>query len=370
MPSTDAEDFEHVFYESPLPLLICDRATLRYVAVNEAASELYGYSEIEMRRLACHDVGPPLRALAGSTYRSLHRRRDGSHIYVTMTANATTWQSREALIIIVVEARDAADAPLLMDLRLALGRGQLALAYQPVVDAKTGEVTAVEALLRWHHPDRGILFPKDFIDAAERDGRMHEIGNWVLAEACAQAKLWQRVFPGLRMSVNVSGSQFTGCALTQQITVALERANLSPSLLNIEVTETTAIEDVRRTGEVLREIKDLGVGTTLDDFGTGYNSLSYLKSLPVDTLKIDREFISDILTSRPGRAITEAIVNLAARLNVRVVAEGIENSAQRDLLGHLGVHELQGYFFGKPAPAAEIEVLLCSAPSGYAAAGG
>jgi EAL domain-containing protein (putative c-di-GMP-specific phosphodiesterase class I) len=364
------EDFEHVFYESPLPLLICDRATLRYVAVNEAASELYGYSEMEMSRLALHDIGPPIRTIASTCHRSLHRRRNGSLVYVTMASKATTWKSREALIITVVEAREATDAPLITDLRLAAGRGQFALAYQPMVSAKTGEITGVEALLRWHHPSRGTLLPKHFIDDAERDGRMFEIGEWVLAQACAQAKRWQCVSPGLRMSVNVSACQFTGPALTRQIALALEEADLQPSLLNIEVTETTAIEDIARTSTILRDLKQLGVETTLDDFGTGYSSLSYLKNLPVDALKIDREFISDILTNGADLAITEAIVNLARRLGVRVVAEGVEYAGQRQLLERLGVDEMQGYFFGKPVSAAETDRLLFDDPSGYAAAGG
>jgi diguanylate cyclase (GGDEF)-like protein/PAS domain S-box-containing protein len=236
------------------------------------------------------------------------------------------------------------------DLRRSLGRDEMRLHYQPIVDTVTGKVAAHEALLRWQHPVRGLLAPDEFIQAAEETGLILKIGEWVLREAC----MWA-TFIGterkLLINVNLSARQFNDPKLPQLVSAALRETGLPPELLELEITESTAMQQTDLTLTTLKKLKDLGVSIAIDDFGTGYSSLAYLKRFPVDKLKIDRSFIADVTKMKEQRAIVEAIVALAHALDLKVIAEGVENEAQRRFLRSCGCEYLQGYAAGKPADA-------------------
>jgi diguanylate cyclase (GGDEF)-like protein/PAS domain S-box-containing protein len=236
------------------------------------------------------------------------------------------------------------------DLRRALGRDEMRLHYQPIVDTVSGKVAAHEALLRWQHPVRGILPPDEFIQAAEETGLILKIGEWVLREAC----MWA-TFIGterrLLINVNLSARQFNDPKLPQLVSAALRESGLPSELLELEITESTAMQQTDVTLTTLKKLKDLGISIAIDDFGTGYSSLAYLKRFPVDKLKIDRSFVADITKMKEQRAIVEAIVALAHALDLKVIAEGVENEAQRKFLRGCGCEYIQGFAAGKPADA-------------------
>ena len=236
------------------------------------------------------------------------------------------------------------------DLRRALGRDEMRLHYQPIVDTVSGKVAAHEALLRWQHPVRGLLSPEEFIQVAEETGLILKIGEWVLREAC----MWA-TFIGIErkflINVNLSARQFNDPKLPQLVSAALRETGLPPELLELEITESTAMQQTDITLSTLKKLKDLGVSIAIDDFGTGYSSLAYLKRFPVDKLKIDRSFVSDIPKMKEQRAIVEAIMALAKALDLKVIAEGVENEAQRKFLRACGCEYLQGFAAGKPADA-------------------
>jgi diguanylate cyclase (GGDEF)-like protein/PAS domain S-box-containing protein len=236
------------------------------------------------------------------------------------------------------------------DLRRSLGRDEMRLHYQPIVDTVSGKVAAHEALLRWQHPVRGLLSPEEFIQAAEETGLILKIGEWVLREAC----MWA-TFIGIErkflINVNLSARQFNDPKLPQLVSAALRETGLPPELLELEITESTAMQQTDVTLTTLKKLKDLGVSIAIDDFGTGYSSLAYLKRFPVDKLKIDRSFVSDIPKMKEQRAIVEAIMALAKALDLKVIAEGVENEAQRKFLRACGCEYLQGFAAGKPADA-------------------
>jgi EAL domain-containing protein (putative c-di-GMP-specific phosphodiesterase class I) len=236
------------------------------------------------------------------------------------------------------------------DLRRSLGRDEMRLHYQPIVDTANGKVVAHEALLRWQHPVRGLLTPEEFIQAAEETGLILKIGEWVLREAC----MWA-TFIGterkLLINVNLSARQFTDPKLPQLVSHALRESGLPSELLELEITESTAMQQTDATLSTLRKLKDLGVSIAIDDFGTGYSSLAYLKRFPVDKLKIDRSFVADIVKMKEQRAIVEAIVALAHALDLKVIAEGVENDAQKKFLRGCGCEYIQGFATGKPADA-------------------
>jgi diguanylate cyclase (GGDEF)-like protein/PAS domain S-box-containing protein len=236
------------------------------------------------------------------------------------------------------------------DLRRALGRDEMRLHYQPIVDTVTGKVAAHEALLRWQHPLRGLLAPDEFIHAAEETGLILKIGEWVLQEACMWAT-FIGIERGFLMNVNLSARQFNDPKLPQLVSAALRESGLPPELLELEITESTAMQQTDLTLSTLKKLKDLGVSIAIDDFGTGYSSLAYLKRFPVDKLKIDRSFVADVTKMKEQRAIVEAIVALAHALGLKVIAEGVENEAQRKFLRSCGCEYLQGFATGKPADA-------------------
>ncbi len=236
------------------------------------------------------------------------------------------------------------------DLRRALSRGELRAYFQPIVDTNTGKVAAHEALARWQHPERGLLLPAEFIQVAEDTGLILKIGEWMLMEACRWAT-FIGVERGLPVSVNLSARQFNDPKLVQIVSRALKETGLPARLLELEITESTAMQQTDVTMGTLRKLKELGVSIALDDFGTGYSSFSYLKLFPVNTLKIDRSFIADVERDGDHRAIVAAIIALAQVLNVRVVAEGVETEGQKQFLRGFGCERVQGYLTGRPLDA-------------------
>jgi len=249
-------------------------------------------------------------------------------------------------------ARD--QAALLQDLRHALERGQFELYYQPKVDARSLQVTAAEALLRWRHPQRGVVSPMQFIPLAERYGLIAPIGLWVMEEACRQAAQWRELGLRMRVAVNISGYQMRQDDIVDRIQMALSGHRIPPGRFTCEITESVAMEDTEVTRRAFERLRSAGVHVSIDDFGTGYSSLASLRRLPAAELKIDRAFVCDLESSADARSIAEAIVQMAHTLGLRVVAEGVETEAQRDLLVAMGCDELQGYFFARPMPASAL----------------
>ncbi|WP_409191116.1 EAL domain-containing protein [Bradyrhizobium sp. RDM4] len=242
-----------------------------------------------------------------------------------------------------------------IDLRLALGRGEFEVHYQPLVDLAANVVTGCEALLRWRHPARGMVSPVDFIPVAEDTGLISEIGEWVLRQACTEAASW----PGdIHIAVNVSPVQFRSRTLALKVAAALAESGLAPGRLELEITETVLIRDDEEALTVLQQLRELGVRIALDDFGTGYSSLSYLHRFPFDKIKIDRSFISDIGEPEDSSPIVQAVVHMAAARHMATTAEGVETEAQREVLRKLGCSQMQGWLFSPAVPAAKLKLLL------------
>jgi diguanylate cyclase (GGDEF)-like protein len=237
------------------------------------------------------------------------------------------------------------------DLRAAMANNELELYYQPKIDARSGKVTAAEALLRWQHPKHGLVMPGQFIPLAERSGLIGPLGNWVIEAACKQGRAWRDKGLRMRVAINLSAYQMRQDDIADRITEALGRYRIHPSLLTCEITESAAMEDTRATQETMRRLGELGTHLSIDDFGTGYSSLSYLRQLPAEELKIDRSFVMDVEHSADARAVVDAVVKLAHALGLKVVAEGVENPRQQQILVELGCDELQGYLFAKPMTA-------------------
>lgn len=237
------------------------------------------------------------------------------------------------------------------DLRNAIQRQQMSLHYQPKIDGERGSIIGVEALLRWTHPERGMIAPDVFIPLAERFGIIINLGNWVIEEACRQLAEWRGMGLQMRVAINLSVHQLRESGLAERITQTLQRHNVQASQLLCEITESVAMEDTQATQRTFEELRDIGVYLSIDDFGTGYSSLNYLRQLPAQQLKIDRSFIRDLETEEDARAVVHAVVHLAHALGLRVVAEGVETAAQRDILLNMHCDELQGYFYAKPMPA-------------------
>jgi diguanylate cyclase (GGDEF)-like protein len=248
-------------------------------------------------------------------------------------------------------------------LRRALDRDQFALHYQPKVDLASGQITGVEALLRWTHPDLGVLSPMQFVPLAEETGLIVPIGRWVLREACVQNMAWQR--RGLRpvsMAVNLSPRQFVDARLLQDIDEALAASGMSPVLLQLEVTESMVMRNVSRAIKVLDAIQSRGIRLAIDDFGTGYSSMSLMKQFPIDTIKIDRSFVRDLPKDSEDQAIAQAIISMGKALGMTVVAEGVETTEQETFLRDHACDEMQGFLFSKPVPQQQLAELLQSAP--------
>ena len=248
------------------------------------------------------------------------------------------------------------------DLRGALGRGELGVQFQPIVATGTGRPVGVEALLRWTHPGYGPIEPAVLIPLAEQSGVIIEIGRWLLERACVDGLRWQELglLPGFGISVNVSVRQLMATEFVAQVASVLRESGIDPGSVTLELTESVLVHDEERALSVLRALKRLGVKVAVDDFGTGHSSLSRLKQFPVDTVKIDREFVTDLEHNLASRLIVEAVVGLAHGLGMKVVAEGIETPGQRDEVATLACDYSQGFYFARPRPAGWIDALVSS----------
>ncbi|MGZ4106746.1 MAG: putative bifunctional diguanylate cyclase/phosphodiesterase [Tumebacillaceae bacterium] len=245
------------------------------------------------------------------------------------------------------------------DLRKALEREEFLVYYQPQVDLQTGRIIGMEALVRWRHPELGLVSPAMFIPLVEENGLIVPIGEWVLRTACRQSKAWQEAgYPPVRLAVNLSAGQFQHYKLTSMIRDVLEETGLDAEWLELEITESTVMKYVEETIATLHELKDMGLKISIDDFGTGYSSLSYLKRFPIDTLKIDQSFVRDISVDGDAAAIAKAVITLGHSLNLEVIAEGVETEEQFGFLKLEHCKAMQGYLFSPPVPADKFEKLL------------
>ncbi|MFZ5351213.1 MAG: EAL domain-containing protein [Bacillota bacterium] len=241
-------------------------------------------------------------------------------------------------------------------LRRALERNELLLHYQPKVDGRTGKLVGIEALVRWEHPHRGLIYPAEFIPLAEETGYIKQIDEWVLRTACNQLKSWiNKGHKSLRLAVNLSAWQFKEQHLAEIVASVLEETGIAPNDLELEITETAAMENLNFTVNTLGKLMSMGVNISIDDFGTGYSSLNYLKHFPINFLKIDKTFVADILEDKNTCAIVKAIIEVAHTLNLKVIAEGVETQEQLSLLQELGCDEIQGFYISKPLTVEEIE---------------
>ncbi len=244
-------------------------------------------------------------------------------------------------------------------LRRGLERKEFFLVYQPLLDLKTGNLVGMEALVRWQHPDLGLLLPGKFIPIAEETGMILPLGDWVLAAACRQNRQWQREgLPQLRVAVNLSARQFSQTDLAKRVAEILTTTGLQPECLELELTESTIMSNAEETITILRELKAMGISLAIDDFGTGYSSLSYLKHFPIDRLKIDRSFVCDITTNPDDAAIADAIIAMAHSLKLKVTAEGVEKQEQLAYLSSRNCDEMQGYFLSYPVGADEFAAFV------------
>ena len=256
-----------------------------------------------------------------------------------------------------MDQRARARRSLELELRQAISDGSLEIYYQPVVNLEDGKVSSCEALLRWRHPERGMISPAEFIPIAEDSGLINQLGLWVLNAACAEAATWP---DHVRVAVNVSPVQFRSPSLALNVAAALAACGLPASRLELEITEAVLIRDDEAALDMLHQLRKLGVRIALDDFGTGYSSLSYLQRFPFDKIKIDRSFIKDIAGPGASSSIVQAVVSIAAASDMTTTAEGVETEQQRNLLYILGCTEMQGYLFSPAIPAAEVRRLLLS----------
>jgi diguanylate cyclase (GGDEF)-like protein/PAS domain S-box-containing protein len=248
-------------------------------------------------------------------------------------------------------------------LRHALDRREFMLHYQPQVDIAGGRLVGAEALIRWYHPELGLVPPDKFIPLAEETGLIVDIGNWVLREACAQATAWQAAgLPPIRVAVNISARQFRDKTLVEVVRRVLAETGLDADRLELEITESAIMHNPGEATAILDTLKAMGLHIAVDDFGTGYSSLAYLKRFPIDVLKIDRSFIRDIVTEPDDAAITSAIVALARKLDIKTVAEGVETDDQVAILRQYGCHLLQGFLFSKPLPPVDFAARLAASP--------
>ena len=250
------------------------------------------------------------------------------------------------------------------DLHYALERNELQLYYQPQVELQTGTIVGAEALLRWYHPDKGIISPLDFIPIAEKNGLIIPITEWVLMTACKQNKTWQTAgFPPLRVAVNLSGHYFSQPDFSKRLFSIIKQVNLQPKYLELELTESIFIKDAESVNLILKEMQSLGIQIAIDDFGTGYSSLNYLKKFSFNTLKIDRCFVNGIVNDAQAAALTTAIIQMARSMSLKTVAEGVETEAELSFLRQQRCDEIQGYLFSRPLPAIEFTKLLARGKS-------
>jgi predicted signal transduction protein with EAL and GGDEF domain len=256
-----------------------------------------------------------------------------------------------------MDQRARARRNLELDLRQAIVDGDLEVHFQPIVDIESGQINTCEALLRWQHPERGMIPSTEFIPIAEETVLINQLGQWVLSTACAEAVNWP---DHVRVAVNVSPVQFGSKTLSLNVAATLASSGLAASRLELEITEAVLIRDDDAALEVLHQLRKVGVRVALDDFGTGYSSLSYLQRFPFDKIKIDRSFIKDLAGPGASSSIVQAVVNIAAASDMMTTAEGVETEQQRNLLFILGCNEMQGHLFSPAVSAADVRRLLFS----------
>jgi diguanylate cyclase (GGDEF)-like protein len=294
--------------------------------------------------IACGQQYTPAELLRDADIAMFQAKRDGKDRYVTF---ATEMQDS-------VQAR----MELEMDLRSALDNDEFFLVYQPTLDLDAMRPTGVEALLRWQHPQRGLVLPADFIPMLEETGMIVEIGRWVLDHACAQASRWHRIGFPIAMAVNVSGRQLDDSGFIVDVRNALAGSGLDPAMLTIEITETALMRNAQTTSRLLLAIKELGVRIAIDDFGTGYSSLAHLRKFPVDSLKIDRSFVSGLTRNQEGETLVRTLVELGKALSIETLAEGIEQPHELAFLRAANCDSGQGFLFAQPLTAVEAETFL------------
>jgi diguanylate cyclase (GGDEF)-like protein len=295
-------------------------------------------------------VGIAVAPTDGSSGNQLLRNADLA-LYRAKADGRGTYRFFEPQMNVQMQARRSMER----DLRKALTSGEFDLYYQPIFDLERGSISGCEALLRWHHPETGMISPGAFVPLAEEMGLIVPLGEWIIAEACATAARWPE---HITVAVNLSPVQFRNSGLVQVVMGALAAACLPASRLELEITETALLEDSAATLSVLHQLRQLGVHIAMDDFGTGYSSLSYLQSFPFDKIKIDRSFTKNIVARQESRNIVRAVVALANGLGMQTTAEGVETKEQLDAVKAEGCTSVQGYLLGQPRPAREIEQLF------------
>ncbi|GAA4711841.1 putative bifunctional diguanylate cyclase/phosphodiesterase [Brevibacillus fulvus] len=310
---------------------------------------------IEDQDLAVHlNIGISIYPYDGTEGESLIRNAEMA-MFLTKETGGTSYRFYTS------DMNDMAGKRLKLEigLRKALERGELTVYYQPKMELATNQIKGVEALIRWQHPQRGLVSPGEFIPVAEETGLIIPIGAWVLRTACEQVVRWQKAgLPPLKLAVNLSGKQFSQENLVGMIKQILQETGLSPEWLELEITESTAMNNVAQAIEIMNELKRHGISLSIDDFGTGYSSLSYISRFPISTLKIDQSFIREMIERQDHMAIVKAIISLSKSLQLKVIAEGVEHDQQRDYLEQLDCHEIQGYLISPPVPANDLEKLL------------
>jgi diguanylate cyclase (GGDEF)-like protein len=316
-----------------MPIEIADRTVVVNASIGIAIAE--GHGEISDQLLANADVA----------------------MYAAKAAGKGSYQVFDPEMRYKLEER----FDLRNDLKRALRRDEFVLHYQPIFDLQGRRIEGVEALLRWNHPDKGLVPPLDFIPAAEETGEIVPIGRWVLQQACLQIRQWRMEHPDaadISVSVNLSPRQIQSRSVVEDVRAALDESGIEPASLVLEITESTLLHDAPSTIEKLNALKGIGVKLAIDDFGTGYSSLSYLQRFPIDSLKIDRSFISGVTSGIEDSALTEAIIRMARSLSIDTVAEGIEHPEQLERLRELGCGSGQGFLLARPVPADDIKALL------------
>jgi EAL domain-containing protein (putative c-di-GMP-specific phosphodiesterase class I) len=277
---------------------------------------------------------------------AMYRAKEGGRNRYHLYAPATDTQAFERLALET-------------SLRKAFERQEFLLHYQPKFNITTGRVISVEALVRWNHPEMGLVMPTQFIPLAEETGLIGPLGEWVLRTACAQNKAWQDAgYPPMRVAVNFSPRQFQFFNLAEMVERVLADTGLEPCWLELEITENIMLRHEDAAVQTLCRLSRLGVHISIDDFGTGYSTFSYIKKIPINTLKIDQSFINGICSNLSDEAITTAVIGMAKNLNLNVIAEGVETEGQRKVLESLNCMEMQGYFFSRPLPAEELSNFL------------
>jgi len=331
---------------------------------SQADAERVGRAVIEQMRVPVRigvqdihtsaSIGVAFYPADGTTIETMYAHADAA-MYCAKQRGGSNLQCFESSMNLATEGRVKFEA----DLHRALTLEQFELHYQPKVSAPSMKINSVEALIRWRHPERGLIQPADFIPLAEESGLIVLIGEWVLRQACRQARAWQdQGLPPVRVAVNVSALQFPRLDLVDTVQRALTDADLNARYLEIELTESAVMTHPEESVEILERLSRMGVIVSVDDFGTGYSSISYLRRFPIDKLKIDRTFISNLMSSAEDASIVRAIISLAHGLRLKVIAEGVETAEQVAFLQKLGCDQYQGFYFSQPLIATELEAML------------